>query len=320
MRLHGDALAAVERARQAEEVAARTTRGIDYARMRKAYPRQKAVLTRAVKSGDINKVVLACVAAVAEWDEIGAWPDDWSRWQRALDDIFPVFQAPLLDQLRSARVTESVAAGETTSVAGGDATAPLVALLAEAAQAEERWRTTRTEEDRLAWVSHWCIAITHPGRRFGDDDHLGSGDRCTPTVLTRDTGDEDDHLSYKGACLGCGWVADREHLIWSGEGENGAAEDANDHAFPGWRDLPIVESVPHDTQSAAGPKALARWLSRTRPLLPDGWIERGGPIRTSRSGGGGRHVPGRVPLGGGYDMGVVGEEVLESVGGQLLLF
>lgn len=24
-----------------------------------------------------------------EWDEIGAWPDDWSRWQRALNDVLP---------------------------------------------------------------------------------------------------------------------------------------------------------------------------------------------------------------------------------------
>ena len=27
-----------------------------------------------------------CEKAVQEWDVIGAWPDEWSRWQRALDD------------------------------------------------------------------------------------------------------------------------------------------------------------------------------------------------------------------------------------------
>jgi len=27
------------------------------------------------------------------------WPDDWSRWQRALDDVFPVFAAPRIDDL-----------------------------------------------------------------------------------------------------------------------------------------------------------------------------------------------------------------------------
>lgn len=62
---------------------------IDYDRMRKIFPQQKAALTRAVKSGDVEIVAQACVKAMAEWDEIGAWPDDWARWQRALDDMLP---------------------------------------------------------------------------------------------------------------------------------------------------------------------------------------------------------------------------------------
>jgi hypothetical protein len=57
---------------------------IDYARMKKLYPQQKAALTRAGK--DPDKVLAACQKAVREWNEIGAWPDEWSRWQRALDD------------------------------------------------------------------------------------------------------------------------------------------------------------------------------------------------------------------------------------------
>jgi len=45
-------------------------------------------------------VVLACRDAVTSWDAPGAmWPDDWSRWQRALDDVFPVFAAPRIDDL-----------------------------------------------------------------------------------------------------------------------------------------------------------------------------------------------------------------------------
>jgi len=59
---------------------------IDYARMAKLYPKQKAALTRALKSKDPAKVRAVCAKAVREWDEIGAWPDAWSRWQRALDD------------------------------------------------------------------------------------------------------------------------------------------------------------------------------------------------------------------------------------------
>jgi hypothetical protein len=58
---------------------------IDYAWMKRAYPRQKAALTRASKKS-YNDVLVVCIAAVTEWDSIGAWPDDWSRWQRALID------------------------------------------------------------------------------------------------------------------------------------------------------------------------------------------------------------------------------------------
>lgn len=72
---------------------------IDYARMKRVYPKQKATLTRALKSGDPTKVHEACIKAVAEWNEIGAWPDGWSRWQRALNDAgFRI----LLDDLESA--------------------------------------------------------------------------------------------------------------------------------------------------------------------------------------------------------------------------
>jgi hypothetical protein len=59
---------------------------IDYARMQKSGPKLKAALTRAIKKGGYEPVALACKAAVQEWDAIGAWPDNWSLWQRALDD------------------------------------------------------------------------------------------------------------------------------------------------------------------------------------------------------------------------------------------
>jgi len=64
---------------------------IDYARMNKRHPVLKAKLTRAMKVEDParreNLVRAACAQAVQEWDEIGAWPDDWARWQRALSDV-----------------------------------------------------------------------------------------------------------------------------------------------------------------------------------------------------------------------------------------
>lgn len=60
---------------------------IDYALAAKRYPKQKAALTRAINSKDRSKVLAACCKAVAEWNEVGAWPDEWSRWQRALGDV-----------------------------------------------------------------------------------------------------------------------------------------------------------------------------------------------------------------------------------------
>lgn len=58
---------------------------IDYERAKRNGPGLKAALTRAEKKG-YDAVVVACRAAVVEWDAWGAWPDNWSRWQRALGD------------------------------------------------------------------------------------------------------------------------------------------------------------------------------------------------------------------------------------------
>jgi len=58
---------------------------IDYARMQTSGPKLKASLTRAKKRG-LVEVRDACQKAVKEWDAIGCWPDNWSLWQRTLDD------------------------------------------------------------------------------------------------------------------------------------------------------------------------------------------------------------------------------------------
>lgn len=60
---------------------------------------QRAALTRAINSGEPAKVRLACARAVTAWEAVGAWPDDWSRWQRALDDHSPLFGGPRLEDL-----------------------------------------------------------------------------------------------------------------------------------------------------------------------------------------------------------------------------
>lgn len=76
----------------AREEARPAPKRIDYDRMKKVWPRQKAALTRAVNSGDPEKIAKVCKAAVIEWDAIGCWPDDWARFQRALDDALPWHQ------------------------------------------------------------------------------------------------------------------------------------------------------------------------------------------------------------------------------------
>jgi hypothetical protein len=52
-----------------------TPKPIDYERMNRTLKRQRAALARAVKTNDPEK--------------IGAWPDDWSTWQRSLNDALP---------------------------------------------------------------------------------------------------------------------------------------------------------------------------------------------------------------------------------------
>jgi hypothetical protein len=63
---------------------------IDYERAKKNGPKIKAALTRAMNITDPLKrkdaVIFACRRAVAEWNLWGAWPDNWSHWERALSD------------------------------------------------------------------------------------------------------------------------------------------------------------------------------------------------------------------------------------------
>jgi hypothetical protein len=51
---------------------------------------QKSRLTRAKNSGDPLAVLAAVEKTLDEWSG-KAWPDDWARWARALDDAFFAF-------------------------------------------------------------------------------------------------------------------------------------------------------------------------------------------------------------------------------------
>ena len=63
---------------------------IDYALAKSQGAQIKAALTRAEKITDpklrYTAVHAACTLAVKAWERWGAWPDEWSRWQRALVD------------------------------------------------------------------------------------------------------------------------------------------------------------------------------------------------------------------------------------------
>jgi hypothetical protein len=106
----------------------------------------------------------------------------------------------------------------------------------------------------------------------------------------------------RGICLGCGWSGPIRHP--EAGGEHVAVEDAHDHAFPGWRDLPVVPKRPEWGESKAARKAMQTWAARLAQVYPVGWLERGGPIRTDRGPIGSigtRHVP-EVAGYGGYDL------------------
>ncbi len=122
--------------------------------------------------------------------------------------------------------------------------------------------------------------------------------RCQPGALTaslRATGTagrcgHDGADVYRGCCLGCDWEGPVR------VGENAAVEDACDHAYPGWRALPVLPQVP------GGDRAVKTWLEKAKAVYPPGWIEAGGPVRTARTPPGTRHH--LAPAWGGYDMGV----------------
>lgn len=69
----------------------------------RTFAQQKGALTRAVKTSDYSTVRAECLRAVAEWESREGqfsygWPDDWSRWDRALSDVGG-WQAEGLDEI-----------------------------------------------------------------------------------------------------------------------------------------------------------------------------------------------------------------------------
>ncbi|MEZ0076337.1 DUF6349 family protein [Planotetraspora sp. GP83] len=108
------------------------------------------------------------------------------------------------------------------------------------------------------------------------------------------------HIRYRSFCGACG------HAGPIRSDENTAVEDGQDHAFSGWRDMPVLLHRPYDIDSSSK-KAITKWEADARKAYPQGWFERGGPVLEWRTPPGTRHVPGRAP-GGGYAMAVVRAE------------
>lgn len=55
----------------------------------RTWAQQKAGLTRAMNSKRYDKVLAECKRVIREWDELPyGWPDDWHRWNIALEDAW----------------------------------------------------------------------------------------------------------------------------------------------------------------------------------------------------------------------------------------
>jgi len=94
-------------------------------------------------------------------------------------------------------------------------------------------------------------------------------------------------------CSVCSW-----HHIGT---EHEAIEAWHDHAFPGWRELPVLPAALRGSMGGTRmtPK-VEKWLEAN---YPESFRIPGAPIRTEREQFGTRHVPGYSPF-GGYDLSI----------------
>lgn len=112
-------------------------------------------------------------------------------------------------------------------------------------------------------------------------------------------------LLYQSVCTKCRW-----HYIGS---EQQCVAAWHDHAFPGWRELPVVPldvrpfgggMHPKNAMEKGQAKKARAWVDEH---YPDGWGVDGAPVVTEREALGTRSVPGYSPW-GGYD---ISESALE---------
>jgi hypothetical protein len=98
---HEEAQQVLAQARQRGNIRAAAHTPINYEQASRTFKRLSRQLTTAINSGDKDKVILACRDAVAAWSQPDmAWPDNWPRWQAALNDVLPWHDQVDLKDLR----------------------------------------------------------------------------------------------------------------------------------------------------------------------------------------------------------------------------
>ncbi|OON73233.1 DUF6349 family protein [Streptomyces tsukubensis] len=140
-----------------------------------------------------------------------------------------------------------------------------------------RVRNARTRHRPETAAQAWHIQPGHPGGAYSDLGHeLDPPAHHAPTLLSRSrpTGRRGEKQEFRAGCLACGW----EGPVYSGggfgDGDNDAVEDAHDHAFPGWRTLPPINTV---EDRWAVPRSRSRW-AQFIARYPAGWVEQGAPV------------------------------------------
>jgi hypothetical protein len=124
-----------------------------------------------------------------------------------------------------------------------------------------------------------CAAGAHESRRTTDP--LGRLCQCVGDITTQII------------CARCSW-----HYIGT---ESDGIEAWHDHAFPGWRDLPIVPAKLRG--KTGGTKMTPKLEAWFQDNYPAAFRIAGAPILTEREKYGTRHVPAYSPF-GGYDLSV----------------
>ena len=108
------------------------------------------------------------------------------------------------------------------------------------------------------------------------------------------------NLTYRVYCHGC------DHWSEICESENGAWESHLDHCWPGWRELPVVETTMKNYN----------YVFHWPKDYPETWKVPGAPVRDCRGELATRHVPGASPFGGVKAAAVRGCEKHNPKGGK----